>query len=89
MAHPAETDLLWNGKKIGGCAFRKTRKGVLQQACLFLQVPDWSYIVSCLKNEEDLYAMQASSISIEELAGPSDKPSIQESIIQKFKGIPP
>ena len=86
MAHPSAADLLWNGKKIGGCAFRKTRRGILQQASLFLREPDWSLIAPCVRREEDLRAMKEASISIEELAGPVDRKTIREAIAEQFKG---
>lgn len=40
MAHPTRYDILLGDKKVGGSAQRKTKKGLLHQVSLCLQLPD-------------------------------------------------
>lgn len=40
MAHPTRYDILLGNKKVGGSAQRKTKKGLLHQVSLCLQLPD-------------------------------------------------
>jgi lipoate---protein ligase len=90
MAHAAPSDLFWNGKKIGGCAQRRSRFGILQQISIFLHAPKWERIAPCLKRQDDLYAMQSSSTSLDEIAYKSiDRGAIKEAIAEQFKeGFP-
>lgn len=60
MASPTEYDPIWNGKKIGGAAARRTRHGFVHQSSLFLQSPDWQEIETFWKgSKEELEAMKA------------------------------
>jgi lipoate---protein ligase len=85
MAQTAALDLIWEGRKIGGCAQRKTRAGILHHVSLFLARPDWETIVSCLLNPRDLPSMQAASTSFEELTCHDiDRQTIRKSIVKEF-----
>jgi lipoate---protein ligase len=44
-------DLVWNGKKIGGCAFRRSKRGVLCQTSLFAGEIPWEKMQKCVKKE--------------------------------------
>ena len=50
MATPTQYDLLFNGRKIGGAAQRKTKYGFLHQASIFLKEPPWDKLEKCLCN---------------------------------------
>ncbi len=68
MAQATVFDLVWGGKKIGGCAQRKTRAGLLHQVSLFLTAPDWKSIAPCVKDGDEIRRMQQVSRSLEEMA---------------------
>ena len=68
MSQITAYDLVWRGMKIGGCAERKTRFGVLHQASLFVTPPNWEKIAVFLKDPGELYRMQQTSQSLSLLA---------------------
>jgi len=85
MSQVTDFDLVWNGKKIGGCALRKTRTGLLHQASLFISAPDWERIIPCVRKIEDVQTMQQSSIPLDQLThSPMVRSRIQESISNTF-----
>lgn len=51
MAKPTKYDLLLEGKKVGGAAQRKTKKGLLHQCSLCLREPDPAFLKQILKDE--------------------------------------
>lgn len=82
MSDLSSSDLLWGDKKIGGCALRKTSKGLLQQVSLFFAPPSWEQITRCVRNPSDVLFMQKVSTSVEEISGQKiDRHSVQEAII--------
>jgi lipoate-protein ligase A len=88
MAQAAATDLLWQGRKIGGCAQRKTRSGILLQGSIFLTRPDWERMASCVRHADDITAMRTTSTSLEELSSrPVDRQSVREAIASQFYHI--
>lgn len=75
MAKPTIYDLFWKGKKVGGAAQRKTKKGFLHQGSLSLSLPTPPFLSKILKNgeaiarqmgEESLSLLQPSVCFIEE-----------------------
>jgi lipoate-protein ligase A len=87
MAQNGATDLFWNGKKIGGCAQRKSRAGILHQTSLFLHTPDWENIAVCVKDPDDVLAMKTASTSLEMIAiHPIDRQLIREAVAEQFTG---
>lgn len=68
MATPTKYDLVYNGKKIGGAAERKTAGGFLHQGSLFLQMPCWEEVALFYKGPiDEIEAMKEQSITIPEL----------------------
>lgn len=49
MAKPTKYDVMYNGRKVGGAAQRKTKEGFLHQGTIALLVPDPVYIASITK----------------------------------------
>lgn len=49
MAKPTKYDLLHEGKKVGGAAQRKTKKGLLHQSSLCLKMPSLPFLEEVLK----------------------------------------
>ena len=90
MAQRAPTDLFWNGTKIGGCAQRTSRFGVLHQTSIFLHTPNWEEIAPFVRCADDLRAMQITSTSLEEICPrPINRQSVREAIAKQFKeGFP-
>ena len=87
MAQASPSDLLWNGRKIGGGAQRKSRAGLLHQVSLFLQKPDWESIAACVRRTEDAQTMQKASASLEELSlRPVDRRLVREAVAEQFHG---
>ena len=85
MAQTAALDLVWKGRKIGGCAQRKTRFGILHHTSIFLNKPDWETIASCVQHASDISAMQENSTSLEEISSqPIDRQSVREAIVHQF-----
>ena len=92
MAQTAALDLICEGRKIGGCAQRKTRAGILHHISIFLNKPDWETIASCVLHARDISTMQETSTSLEELSSqPIDRQSVREAIVQQFEkeGVTP
>lgn len=83
LGQTAALDLIWEGRKIGGCAQRKTRAGILHHVSIFLNKPDWETIASCILRPEDLTTMQATSTSLEELST-IDRQEVRETIAKEF-----
>jgi lipoate-protein ligase A len=85
MSQVTAFDLVWNGKKIGGCAMRKTRHGMLHQTSIFLTSPDWGTIAQCVKDRESVREMQQTSVSLDHLLNQQiPREVLQESIITSF-----
>ena len=51
MAKPTQFDLIYNGKKIGGAAQRRTKMGLLHQSSIFLFTPVWCQIEEIVHKE--------------------------------------
>lgn len=58
QAKATRYDLCWAGKKIGGCAERRTKRGLLHQTSLFVNEPDWQIITKAIQHEQDVLLMQ-------------------------------
>lgn len=50
MAKPTKYDLVLGGKKVGGAAQRKTKKGLLHQGSIYLAHPSSEFLQDVLKN---------------------------------------
>ena len=60
MATPTRYDLIWQKRKIGGSAQRRTKQGLIHQSSLFLQPPDWQEVGKIYRGPEvEIAAMQA------------------------------
>jgi lipoate---protein ligase len=57
-------DFVWQAKKFGGAAFRKTKRGILCQATLFCHALPWEKIQLCVKDQRVLDVMSQVSLSI-------------------------
>jgi lipoate-protein ligase A len=85
MAQVTPFDLVWDGKKIGGCAQRKTKEGLLHQTSIFVSSPDWKSICCCVRDPEDVKQMEFMSVSLDCLVqGAICRKEVQEAIIQSF-----
>jgi lipoate-protein ligase A len=85
MSQVTAFDLVWGGMKIGGCAQRKTRAGILHQASVFLTAPDWKRIAMCVKDADDVRKMQQVSIPLERLTNCDVlREMLQEAITNSF-----
>ena len=60
MAHPTQYDILLEGRKIGGAAQRKTKKGILHQGSIALTVPTEEFLTEILKNGDIISQMMES-----------------------------
>lgn len=52
MAKPTKYDVLYNGKKVGGAAQRKTNNGYLHHGTVSIAMPDLSYLSELLLSKE-------------------------------------
>lgn len=64
MAKPTKFDLLYEGKKVGGAAQRKTKKGLLHQSSLCLKMPDPLFLDQFLKSPATAQDIMLSSASL-------------------------
>lgn len=64
MAKPTQYDLMIEGKKVGGAAQRRTKRGLLHQSSLNLLSPSLPLIHDVIKNGEILEAMRENSAQI-------------------------
>lgn len=55
MAKPTIYDVLYQQKKIGGAAQRKTAKGYLHHGTISVALPDRQYLKDLLKSKEDVF----------------------------------
>lgn len=82
MTKPTKYDLMREGKKVGGAAQRKTKKGLLHQGSLCLSLPIKGWLKEVLKNGEALFTeMEQTSFPL----GLSEKEKIKERIIQRLQ----
>lgn len=79
MAKPTKYDILLEGKKVGGAAQRKTKKGLLHQISLCLKVPDPDWLGKILIDGAKVsQAIQFNSIGL----GIEHRHSIKRQIIE-------
>jgi len=64
MAQPTKYDVVLNGRKIAGAAQRKTKKGLLHQGTISLQMPDEEYLSAILLSPKVLDAMLVSTFPL-------------------------
>lgn len=55
MAKPTKYDLMMDGRKLRGAAQRKTKKGLLHQGSICLQLPEKEWIKEVLKDGEAIF----------------------------------
>ena len=59
MASPTKYDQLYEGKKVGGSAQRRTSSGFVHQCSIFLQVPNWQEVQKVWKgSNQEIEAMK-------------------------------
>lgn len=63
MAKPTQYDVVYEGKKIGGAAQRKTSKGFLHHGTISIALPDPKFLRSILKEEVACTAILENSFS--------------------------
>jgi lipoate-protein ligase A len=64
MATPTKYDLVWQNKKIGGAAQRRTKAGLIHQSSLFLEPPHWQEVATFYRGQSaELDAMKAHSVT--------------------------
>jgi lipoate---protein ligase len=88
MANPTHYDIVFQGKKIGGAAQRRTKYGFLHQGSLLLTLPSLSLLQAVLKTEETVALMHYHSYP---LLGQADdqtfahqRQKIEEQLIDSF-----
>jgi lipoate---protein ligase len=88
MARATAFDLLWSGYKIGGCAQRWTRYGLLHQVSIFLTTPSWDKVALCTKDQLFVEKMKRTSKSIQDVCLSSCTLGlIKEAIMNSFSGV--
>jgi len=83
MAQKTGFDLIWSGYKIGGCAQRRTRHGLLHQVSLFCSPFNWKKIASILLSKRDVLVMRKTSKVLSSWKGVS-RELIREAIREEF-----
>ncbi len=85
MSQVALSDLVWAGRKIGGCAQRRTRAGLLHQVSLFITSPPWEKIASYMKDADEVSVMKRVCCSLDQLMDRKrGRDEIKEAIITSF-----
>lgn len=84
MAKPTVYDVMIEGKKVGGAAQRKTKKGLLHQASIQLGMPSIEFLKKHLKNPEIISIMQEMSLSHS-----GDRKALQSYLIEEIKACFP
>jgi lipoate-protein ligase A len=85
MSQATEFDIVWQGRKIGGAAQRKTKYGLLHQTSLFLQNPHWGLVELLLRQKEEAETMKKTICSLEDLLGKDiQRRDLQEAIGTSF-----
>jgi lipoate-protein ligase A len=78
MARPTIYDIVSKGRKIGGAAIRKTKKGLLYQGSLCLGLPDRDFLEGVLKRASQvMHSMESASYPLS-----VDSALLEECIIQ-------
>lgn len=78
MAKATKYDLLYEGKKVGGAAQRKTKKGLLHQSSLCLKMPDPLFLDRILKSGAQDIMLNSASLGVQ------FKDELKSQIIQAF-----
>lgn len=77
MTKPTKYDLIMEGKKVGGAAQRKTKKGLLHQGSICLKLPHKEWLQEVLKEGEEVFRkMEQTSFPL----GSVDKEKIKEKL---------
>ena len=81
MAKPTIYDIIHEGKKIGGGAQRRTKKGFLHQGTISITTPDEEFLNRVLVNPEVLTAMKVNSgLLLKDKANTTDLEDVREVI---------
>ena len=81
-------DVVFENRKIGGCAQRRSKHGTLHQGSLFLKTPNWDTIASVISNRDDLHQMRATITPLSELLiQTSTEQILRDSIIQECRKV--
>lgn len=78
MAKPTQYDLMLGGKKVGGAAQRKTKKGLLHQGSICKQLPEKEWLKTVLRNGEEVFN------EMEQMSLPLASTDIKEAIIRSI-----
>lgn len=86
MAQPTIYDLIINGKKVGGAAQRKTKKGFLHQGSLSIHLPDTAILEKFLVNGKDIAPkMMETTFPLDSLSEELDiHKSLKKNMIDSF-----
>lgn len=87
MAHPTEFDILFEKKKVGGAAQRRTHFGLLHQGTISLFEPDFSILRKLVKDASVIENMKANGgiLFSSQTSNPSDiKLSFEQTLISIF-----
>jgi lipoate-protein ligase A len=87
FAHPTQYDIIRDGKKIGGAAQRRTKKGLLHQGSLSLVPPDEEYLLNVLQEGKSIVAaMRANSAFLTTKENlPEFRKELRESLATTFE----
>lgn len=80
MAKPTHYDILFAGKKVGGAAQRKTKRGLLHQVSLCLKLPDREWLNKILKERQMIEMIYQASFGL----GVEKREEIKQNLIQIF-----
>jgi lipoate---protein ligase len=89
MAQPTIYDLMWHGKKVGGAAQRRTKKGYLHQGSISLYMPDQEILEKILVDGPEVTEkMLASTCAFSSIVQSEDLPQmLKKMMIESFSEI--
>lgn len=89
MAQPTIYDLIINGKKVGGAAQRKTKKGLLHQGSLSLHMPDSAILKKFLIDGKEIAPMMMeATFPLDSLSEEKDlHKTLKNKMIENFSHI--
>lgn len=92
MAKPTKYDVMWQGRKVGGAAQRRTRHGFLHQGTISIALPSKSFLLEILTDPTVFVRMQENTFSLlkeeqipEELA--ETRRFLQELLMRAVQGL--
>ena len=91
MAKPTQYDLMFQGKKLGGAAQRRTKNGFLHQGSISISLPPSQLLQDVLKDSKVVEAMQETTYTLMESPAEEDLYAVRQALKQQlgrldFKG---